>query len=258
MEQISIVTGTPAVLDTLSYEMSKEFTIEVVDKKVNLTAKGPDEKAKITNILSKVIIKEYEKKILLRLIEQNYCYFNKYDKLAIYKNALQNIDLDNKAIVSYRNSIIYTKLKEYLNTSNDIVIDGFVNFRLREYEEELQEIIDIAVEDFLVEKEYQEFIKLLKYFVSVQVPRYNVVHIRRKNNGYIILNEQEKDITEECIAEFKNEYAAADFKLDDLLLSAMISMAPNKIYVHQAEKIENKELLRTLESIFENKLIKID
>ena len=39
---------------------------------------------------------------------------------------------------------------------------------MKELREDIEEIIDKVVEEYMVEKEYREFVKLLKYFVDIQ------------------------------------------------------------------------------------------
>lgn len=55
----------------------------------------------------------------------------------------------------------------------------------------MEEIIDNAVDDFLIEREYKEFIRLLKYFVEIQDPKFNVVHVVMEyDDNYMLLDEK--------------------------------------------------------------------
>ena len=38
-----------------------------------------------------------------------------------------------------------------------MILEGFVHFRLSDYKETLEEIVDFAVNQFIIEKEYTEF-----------------------------------------------------------------------------------------------------
>ena len=44
---------------------------------------------------------------------------------------------------------------DYFDNSNSIILDGFVNFRLKDYIKDLEEIVDKAVDDFLTDREYR-------------------------------------------------------------------------------------------------------
>ena len=62
---------------------------------------------------------------------------------------------------------IIEKIKECLEENEVINIKGFITFRMKELREDIECIIDKIVEDYMIEKEYKEFIKLLKYFVDI-------------------------------------------------------------------------------------------
>ena len=65
------------------------------------------------------------------------------------------------------NSII-EKIKIVLEENSEINIDGFIRFRMKELREDVDSIVNNIIESYMVEKEYQEFVKLLKYFVDIQ------------------------------------------------------------------------------------------
>ena len=212
-------------------------------------------------ILSDYIINYYEDKLITRIINMNYCYFNQIEKNQIHDISLSFLrsnsdELKYNLYTTKRRNLIFQKLIEYFESNNEIVIDGFVNFRIKDYLKELEDIVDKAVDAFLMEREYQEFIKLLRYFVDIQEPRLEAVHILPNfNNKYVILDQFHNEITDECIKEFLNEVPESDINYDDLLVSSLITIAPIRIYIHHANQIRNKELLETIKNVFINKVI---
>jgi len=214
-----------------------------------------------SSVLSDYIVKYYEEKLLIRIINMNYCYFSTPEKKQILKHAIIHLKTNN-ADFKYgidpdnRKEILLKKIIEYLDTSNEIILDGFVNFRMKEYIKELEDIVDKAVDSFLMDKEYQEFIKLLRYFVDIQEPKLEAVHVISLENRYLILDNRYNEITNECIKEFINEIPEeGDINYDDLLVSSLITMAPLRIYIHSSHKIKNRELLETIKNVFVNKVI---
>ncbi|MGE5329635.1 MAG: putative sporulation protein YtxC [Deltaproteobacteria bacterium] len=214
-----------------------------------------------SSVLSEYIVKYYEEKLLTRIINMNYCYFSTLEKKQILKHALTQIKPNNEDFEygidsENRKEIILKKIIEYLDTSNEIILDGFVNFRMKEYVKELEDVVDKAVDSFLMDKEYQEFIKLLRYFVDIQEPKMEAVHIISLESRYLILDNRYNEITNECIKEFINEIPEeGDINFDDLLVSSLITMAPLRIYIHSSHKIKNRELLETIKNVFVNKVI---
>ena len=106
-------------------------------------------------------------------------------------------------------------------------------------------------EKTLIEDEYQEFIRLLKYFVDIQEPKFDVVNIYlHKDEIFVCKNKNNKDITNEYIKDFDIEELT---NIDDLLVSSLITSAPTKINIYNKENI-NQETVETLTSIFNDRI----
>ncbi len=215
----------------------------------------------LANALADYIIKKYEEKLILRIINSNYCYFNSLERKEIFNHAKRIAKNEDKSILNSlyqvrKRNIIVRKLLDYFEGSNSLILDGFVNFRLKDYIKDLEEIVDKAVDDFLMEREYREFIKLLRYFVDIQEPKINVIHvIVGYDTRYTLLNEHKKEITNECIQEFINEISGGDVNYDDLLVSSLITFAPKKVMIHSSHQFRNKELLETIMNIFAGRVV---
>lgn len=214
----------------------------------------------VAGIISELIIKFYENKLIRRLINNNYCYFTTYERTKIFELTKNFTVIDeSKDILTTlffirRKSMIVTQLLEYLKTNTEFILEGFINFRLEEYLNQLDEIIEKAVDQFLVEREYKEFIKLLRYFVEIQEPKYKYVHIILNNDKYTILDDTKTEITDKCIRDFIKEMPDTNLNYDDLLVSSLITLAPQKVYMHFSDDSNNKKILETIKSIFINKV----
>lgn len=213
-------------------------------------------KVHVSNALAEYIIKNYEIKMLTRIINTNYCYFSQEERKEILGIALKLLSGEQKDFIQClftlrRKNIIARKLIDYLNTENSILIDGFVNFRLKEYVKYLEEVIEKAVDEFLLQREYREFIRLLRYFVEIQEPKYDIVHvIATSDKKYALLDSEKREITNECIKDFICEITEGEINYDDLLVSSLITLAPRKIVIHCTGQIRNKELFDTITNVF--------
>lgn len=214
----------------------------------------------ISNALADYIIKKYEEKLIIRTITSNYCYFNSVEKKEILALAKKIIKSDDKDLLSSlfhirRHNLIVKKLLDYFDNSSSIILDGFVNFRLKDYIKDLEEVVDKAVDDYLMVREYNEFIRLLRYFVDIQNPKFNLIHVVTSfDNKYMLLDETKREITNECIREFVNEISMGEINYDDLLVSSLITLAPRKIVLHGTRHFKNKELLETIKNVFYGKV----
>lgn len=215
----------------------------------------------VSNALARFIIKQYEEKLIERIINSNYCYFNSAEKKEIVTLSMKIINNEENNYLSglfrmRRYNIIVKRLIDYFKNSNNLILEGFINFRLKEYINDLEEIVDKAVDEFLMQKEYKEFIKLLRYFVDIQEPKFDIIHIIASFDGkYILLDETNREITKECIQEFATELSQDEVNYDDLLVSSLITLAPKKIIIHCLGRFRNKELFETIKNVFTGKVI---
>ncbi len=130
-------------------------------------------------------------------------------------------------------------------------IKGFLTFRMKEIAHDLESIIDKIVEKFMIEKEYNEFIKLLKYFVDVQESKINEVNIMIDKDGdYLVKDELGNDILNNLINELYDSRINSKVSSEDLIISGLITSAPKKIVIHCVENSRNKELIETIKNVF--------
>lgn len=211
----------------------------------------------VSNIIYDFISKEYEMDLLKKLISEEYGFMDAEDIEEIKKRCSSvvygtGIFSPEGAVytMACKNSIL-KKIDEFLEESSEIIIDGFMTFRLKEINEILKEMLDKIIEEYTVEKEYSEFIKLLKYFVDIQESRYDIINIIiNKDGDYIIKDKDRKDITKEFFEDFDMNSVSDDVNKHDVLVSAVITSAPKKISVHGMENCKSQETFETLKSIF--------
>ena len=140
----------------------------------------------LRDLLVEVVIEFYEEKILKQLINYNYFYFDEYEKTKILENCMQIIEPEIYTLkISEQKNV-----KEYIKENNSIILDGFVYFRLKEYINYLDNIVDEAVNQFIIEKEYREFVSLLRVYVESKAPQYNLLHLIYMNGESILLDEK--------------------------------------------------------------------
>lgn len=207
---------------------------------------------KIATILVKTIINFYQFKLLKRILEYNYFYFSKIEKSKILELAQDFIK--NDSISNNDNFFsIYYPILNYIKANKSIVLDGFVNFRLQNYMKALDYIIDISVNKFLIEKEYIEFVNILKLYVSMTPFNSPLIHLIYYKNESILLD-KDKNIIEIEDDIFKAKYLSdITFSSNDYALNTLLNLTPKKLIIHLIKLSEDDEFINTLKLIFENR-----
>lgn len=214
----------------------------------------------VANVLSDLIICKWQKTMLVDIIRENYYYFGEDERRQIFQNAVRYLDdlegNDRYTILRHRKKRkIQAKLKDFLGSYNQIVIEGFIRFRLKEYTQELQEAADKAVDDFLMDREYKEFIQLLKYFVDIQDSRTDLVNVVIKPDGVFKLYDGQHKVINSAYPEgFIFDLIESEINYEDLLISALITIAPREIVFHTGGAEGPPNTLETINNIFSQRV----
>ncbi|MGG7143721.1 putative sporulation protein YtxC [Clostridium nigeriense] len=215
----------------------------------------------ISNVLYKIVLEKYKEKEMFDYLTENY-FFLKQDEIIEVEEEIMRILLGNEALnfdnliycMNKINSII-EKIKNCLEENSEININGFIRFRMKELREDIENIIDKVIESYMVEKEYKEFIKLLKYFVEIQESKIEEINIVIEEGGnYLIIDRNKNDIFKEFMKELIECKVDSDVKMEDIIISGLITNAPKRVIIHGKKNCNNKEFMDTIESVFENKV----
>lgn len=260
MKSFCIKTNNREIINYLLNKFDKiDFAnISCIDRKfkiynnfiVHYTGENLEEFYKILgNIITDTIIKFYEIHIIRRILGFNYFYFDEFERNKIEEVCIESLK-NNK--FKNRNKTICNKIQKYLKKNKSMILDGFVTFRIKEYIEKIDELVDEGVNKYIVEKEYAEFISLLKMYVNSKEPETEEIHLIY-TNGESILLDKNKDIITIANNSFNAKYLSdITFSSNDFALNALLSLLPKKINVHLITKKD--EFIDTLCLIFEEKV----
>lgn len=204
---------------------------------------------KIAEFLSKIILDFYERNLFYKIIRENYFYFFDMELKEILKIC---IDSSKDFEISERYLLIYNECIKYIKENKSMILDGFVNFRLYDYVKTLDEIVDYSINKYLVQREYLEFIKLLKEYISYSEPTRSIIHLIYSENNNILLDEDNIIIPiEENISQAKY-LSDISFSKNDYCLNTLLNILPHKIIIHLL--CPEDEFIDTLKAIFCNKV----
>lgn len=90
----------------------------------------------------------YEEQFLKKILEKNYFYLSSVERNYILEISKKVLELPDEKI-GYKNDILKSTIKEYIKENKKILIEGFVNFRIKEYKELLDKIVEVSVFSYL-------------------------------------------------------------------------------------------------------------
>lgn len=197
------------------------------------------------------VMNRYEKALIKKITEFEFSSSPINERSEIFNLALKHAKAESADVLDEihyerRRALIEEKAIDYLKENNSIIINGFVNFRLEEYKDELRNLCHNAADELSSLREYDEFLNMLRFFVSVQSPKETTVHLVKSGGTIKILNKRHRDITRAYCEE--SLFDEEGFTREDIVLSSLITISPRKIIVHDVAGSER--IYDTISNVF--------
>jgi putative sporulation protein YtxC len=209
--------------------------------------------------LSDVIVDSYEHDLLQRIVSAQYAYFSPSEQETLLRYAVRNL----AAPLGYagqwhamsRKGRILHRVRDFLDNSDQLVMEGFVTFRCKDYVEELNEAVERAVDDYLMEREFREFVRLLKHFVDLQEPRIPRVHVLMGGPGdFRLVDDTGDSVRGDGLEDLVSDNASTEISHEDLLISTLVTLAPRELILHGTEGDRWEDTVDTIRGVFEQRL----
>ena len=160
MRSICLKTNNEEIISYIIQRLENEFDDIIISenqfkiyKNVIIHYVGQNERnflIQFSETLADVISVFYERKLLSRMIDDNYCYFEEIEKEIILKICEKIIELQ-EASFKYKEEILKGLVYEYFLENNKyMILDGFMNFRVKPYLEVLDYVVDTSVTNFVL------------------------------------------------------------------------------------------------------------
>ncbi len=205
-------------------------------------------------LLADLLLILWEKANIALLGEEELKHYLPQDRIKII-DKVENSLKQTGIAKNKRMKLVQNKISTYLKTENKLNMDGFIQFRLKELEKETKEVFYLVARDLKLEAEYEEFIELLRYFVSIQIPLFDKIHVLAMGKGRY-------EILDPTYMPLGNDYVDDDLiknkdqvKKTDLIISSLMNIAPKEIIFHYGRGVKEDSFFKTLEEIFEDRMV---
>ena len=112
--------------------------------------------------------------------------------------------------------------------------------------------VDMCVNKFIIDREYHEFISLLKLYISSSESTCDVIHLIYQNEESILLNSSKKIIKPDTTMNSFKYLSDISFSSNDLALNTLLTLLPKKLYIHIIDKED--DFTNTLKLIFDDRV----
>lgn len=247
LNELDYIEIKPVVISTNKFKNYKNIIIHYSGNEIKKFIH------EVSCILACLVIDELEESFIKKLILKNYFYFDFNERKHIVEKCFDIFTDDFNLYFDKKYNCLINDFESYLKNNKSIILDGFLNFRIKDYMSILEEVVDEAVNNFVIEKEYLEFISLLKMYVNSQKSTCDIVHLIYNNESSILLD-KDKNIINVSDDVFKAKYLSdISFSSNDYALNSLLTLIPKKIYIHLIDNCID-EFIHTLSLIFESRV----
>lgn len=206
----------------------------------------------LARALAQYLVIFHERAWLNELLRRRYHVFDAKEKKAIVDRVLHLLHTDREQDLA-RVDLAAASIFQYVVTEPVLVLDGIRTFLLGDIRTEFEEAIDQAVESHLMEEEYQEFVHLLRQLVNVAGTRQEWIHVLFEHGRFFFEDSEGRRLGEDLVQDMLQGVDGADGGLDDVLISALVTLAPTRITVHQGHLAD--EGRETLLEVFDGRVL---
>lgn len=213
-----------------------------------------------------IMSQEYCKNKISKYLNKNYSYIDKEENDIISKKTLEVLlkkdykeGENGRVLFLNRKNIAIKNIVNILRENKEVSLEGILTFRINEFANIIEPIVDKVFEIHAIEKEYDEFIGLLKHFIKGVDSKLYMINIEIDENGkYKVLDENGIDLLCEVEGSIMADLLVGVCNIEDVILSVLISNVPKRVMITGEENAKNKEFIRTIKTVFEDRVISLE
>ena len=186
--------------------------------------------------------------------------YEAYNDRFVYSFMLDNRNPDSDIVLYnsianfvYEKEVFKNDLLAYLIDNNTLIIDGYLAFRPKSFNNLIDKAIEKTVDKIYLIIEYNEYIDTLQFFVDTQYSQVELVNILIIKDNIQLLDSYNNKINNKEISGLLKEIFQEEVSEADIILSSLLALAPQMIVIH-GEGYEDSELVLVLMEIFENRV----
>ncbi|MFC5530113.1 sporulation protein YtxC [Cohnella yongneupensis] len=210
---------------------------------------------KVGRILAEYTLSEHEPSLLRGIFQVRYGLKENVEIDALIAEAVSMLDGEPDLEGAWagrgrerRIGKLTTRFSTYLDGSHRLNLQGFLRFRLSEYRAEVLEAADTAIEERLMERQYQEFMFLLRTMAEWQEIRTTAVHVLHSGgNAFRLLDEQMRPLESQTADNEQKE----ELEEESRVVSRLLAVSPRQLFIHTPEP--ESQVIRTIIGIFGNR-----
>ncbi|QOR65766.1 putative sporulation protein YtxC [Cytobacillus suaedae] len=234
------------------YDQENIITI-CIDKKSNEVVDSF-----IIPAITSFFIETKEDSLMLTLMEEIF-YFSEYEeRQQILEIARSIIEGERKGIpvvsdLVPREDLISSSLRTLLTNPISFSFESFIKFRLKDYSDRLLQYVEISIDEYKLEQEYQNFIQNLRDYITERdskLEHLNILH----NDQFSLYSAHFSEIKRDEIVKYidRKLIQSHPMYIDSSILAPLVSINPSTIHLYTNQVDDG--MVQTIRNIFQERV----
>lgn len=231
----------------------------IVDYKDNLTVFYDSFHPYLVSLLTNHVIATCEEKWLSEILKNMFYYEDEVEIKEIVGIARSILEGDREDIPALqpffaRTSYIYEAFAKGIDHETTFYYDPFLTFRLKHYGEMLIDCVELAIDEYLLEQEYQNLVENFRYFIRSRENRFDTIYLVHQEERFVFYNKNFEKITKETKQLYLEEQLLFEEEMDinEMVITPLVSFNPKEVVVYTNE--DDVGVIYTIRTIFEERV----
>lgn len=152
-----------------------------------------------------------------------------------------------------REEILIQALTMFLSQHVYFSFEAFLKFRLKDYYSRLLDYLEVAIDEYKLEQDYQDFIESLrKYIASKTRTTFTKVHVVYENERFLFYDENLEAFTYQVQKMEDDFISVKGFEVDKELIAPLLLICPKQIDLYVQDL--DQGMIQTLITIFQERV----
>ncbi|MFC0469507.1 putative sporulation protein YtxC [Halalkalibacter kiskunsagensis] len=212
----------------------------------------------LSSVLTDYVISTKEDEWLLDIIENMFYFTDEEEQeqiLTVARSILEGDrnDLPQMKPFFNRREFIYHAFSNHLEEETTFYYEPFLTFRLRDYGEMLIDCVEIAIDEYMLEQEYQNMIEDFRQFVQSKRSKLDMVYVVH-DGSFTFYDEHFRRMTrEELLFHLQDDLVfEQEVDVEDMVISPLVSMVPNRVHVFSDDP--DHGVILSIQAIFQERM----
>ncbi len=220
-------------LEGIGWRVS-EKDIQEFGNQIQICGENHDE---LAEILCTFVFEDWIRACLETRLSKGHSYLNEDEREYLALVEIHNIKTESHTYAGHSlpqwRSIILGTFQSMINAMQPVDIEGVLRFRLKGFIDEISNRLEDNVQQFLADKEYEEFVSMLRYILESQTQSNQVMHVYCSKERVWICDAKGELVRDTDVAKAV-ELASdgEDMNAEDLAMSILITRSPSEIIIH--------------------------